>query len=170
MKEDTDSSPPAVPRIGSKKLKRKPGSPIDWSQIPELGKLPDAQVAAIYGLKVQTVANGRRLQGIPSTDRFAHKKASHKIDWDNEKRLGQVPDRVLQRLLKIGSASSVSQARTRRGIPRFEAPDLDDLLMAVYELRGMVAEAHEKEQIAIPLEDLDKLLKRNRLHKWGSKK
>ncbi len=99
----------------------------------------DAAIGIIYGLKSQTVANARRARGIPP--HTAYNKSTRKIDWDNESRLGKMPDRMLQRLLKIGSSASVSAARQRRGIPKFVRPNADDMLLAIRSVQQVVENA-----------------------------
>lgn len=143
----------------SKKIKRKPGQVIDWAGIP-LGTDTDAAIGRTYGLKAQTVANARRMRGIPSFKDYT--KATHKVDWDEEPRLGEMPDRMLQRILGIGSASTVSQARVRRGIPKFVRPDPDDLLMAIYEVKELMALASKK-NAAVPCNMLESILQKNNL-------
>jgi len=145
-----------------KKLKRKAGENIDWSDIP-LGSATDAEIGRIYGIKSQTVASARRARGIQSTDRYAAKKATHKYDWDNEPRLGAMPDRLLQRILGMASASSVSTARSRRGIPKFIRPDPDDLLLLLIDLHGLSQNPKYVQDQSVPLDHLEYLLKKHKL-------
>jgi hypothetical protein len=93
---------------------------IDWATVG-LGTKTDAEVAFDLKLPVSTVLNARRRLGIPA---YGHdgvvRDTSHKnIDWDNEP-LGRMPDRMLARRHKV-SPSTVSMARSRRGIPGYSA-------------------------------------------------
>lgn len=147
--------------MNNKKIKRKSGHKIDWTGIP-LGTDTDAAIARTYGLKSQTVANARRMKGIPS--HTPYNKATHKIDWDNEPRLGKMPDRLLQRLLKISSCASVSGARQRRGIPKFVRPDPDNMLLMLGEIQQLVADAKAGARLpVINYEVIEAILKKNNL-------
>jgi len=144
-----------------KKIKRKPGAMIDWTGIP-LGTDTDAAIGRIYGLKAQTVANARRMRDIPSYTPYS--KSQQKIDWENEPRLGKLPDRLLQRLLKVASSASVSAARQRRGVPKFVRPNADDMLLVVTAVQRLVEEIDGGTRLPmIDYEILKVVLKQNNL-------
>lgn len=155
-----------VLEMGDKKIKHKPGDPIDWTGIP-LGKDTDAAVARTYGLKPQTVANARRTRGIASYT--AYNKSTRKIDWDNEPRLGKMPDRLLQRILNVRSSASVTAARQRRGIPKFVRPNADDMLLAIRAVQQVVEDAKSGHPM-IDYELLEAILSGNNLLPKGKKK
>lgn len=155
------------PNKTPKKIKRKPGANIDWTDIePLFGKLSDAEIGRMHGIKPHTVSSARRAREIPSVDRFSMKKVTHKIDWDNEPRLGKMPDRLLQRYLGVASCSSVTTARRRRGIPKYQRPDRDALLLAFWDIKSLV----EDRQDSIDREVLEAIFKRHKLFQKEKKK
>jgi len=157
-----------VLEMGDKKIKRKSGHNIDWTDIP-LGTDTDAAIAQTYGLKPQTVANARRMRSIPSYKPYS--KAIQKVDWDDEPRLGKMPDRMLQRLLGAASSASVTAARQRRGIPKFVRPSADDMLLVVREVQQLVegAKAGTRPPM-VAYELLEAILMQNNLLPKGKKK
>lgn len=110
------------PRPGKR---HKPGEWIDWSEIP-LGTTSDAEIGRQYGLKPHTVAGARRRLGIPSSSGNTNRFRPHKTDWDAEP-LGEVPDSIIQERLGLKSVATVSSARQRRGIAKYDRLNVHDL-------------------------------------------
>lgn len=81
---------------------------IDWDRQP-LGKVPDGELAAEFGVTPWAVAQQRRKRGV------ARAPTGPQIDWATQP-LGEVVDRVLAARLGV-SPSTVQRARARLGIP-----------------------------------------------------
>lgn len=79
-----------------------------------LGRLPDAVIASLYGLRSRSsVASTRRARGIAPCS----PETICRIDWDRLSfLLGWFTDLDISRVLMV-SRQSVSEVRTRRGIP-----------------------------------------------------
>jgi len=110
------------PAVGKK---HRPGDWIDWSEIP-LGTDSDAEIARQYGLKAHTVAGARRRAGIESVSGDTRRFRPHRIDWDAQP-LGEVPDSIIQERLKLKSVATVSSARQRRGIQKYDKLEVHSL-------------------------------------------
>ena len=85
-------------------------TPVRWDEVP-LGVVADPVYARVFGVTREAVGAARRCRHTPAADRHEH-------DWDNEPRLGEMPDTELARQLRC-SVSNVQQARARRDIHKF---------------------------------------------------
>lgn len=100
---------------------------IDWDNEPRLGKMPDLALAKLRGVAATTVYEVRQRRKIPPFDPRTTERAPGprppkgrggwpaKVDWDNEPRLGQMPDGALGKLLGV-TGTRVSQVRRARKI------------------------------------------------------
>lgn len=80
---------------------------IDWSEIEDLGKVSDKNIAKRLGINRTTVAYHRRVLGIP--------KLKKGIDWSNVLDLGKVYDIEIAKRLNC-CVEHVRKARTTLGI------------------------------------------------------
>lgn len=96
-----------------------PKSRIDWDAETRLGKVGDAELAAILGVTPNSVRMARVARGIAyAPDRTGNRHGPKSIDWDNEHRLGKMTDKALAEILGV-NPSAVHQARHKRRIAAF---------------------------------------------------
>jgi hypothetical protein len=88
---------------------------IDWSQVTDLGEIPDRTIAERLGCSKHVIWRKRRLLGIPGCKRSSWKARVPRINWDEVRDLGKTSCvKIAQRL--GCSNSQVLQACNARNI------------------------------------------------------
>lgn len=105
--------------------KRRRGGPrgIDWSAVPNLGKVADVVIAGRLGCSQQAVQLARKAAGIPP---FRHVRPMNRsVDWSKVEGMGERSDGELAQELGV-SKSTVAWQRKKAGIagaPRSRVPE-----------------------------------------------
>ena len=90
---------------------------IDWDNVPEIGKMVDAEVGKIYGVSVASVTSARKRRGIPS---FLPRRVGDKTrDAMGVCELGKRPDYEVAKMYGM-STSTIRTARVKKGIPPYD--------------------------------------------------
>lgn len=93
---------------------------VDWDQVQDLGRIPDARLARRLGVSAAAVGEARRARGIPVHEKRRNRRPEP-LDavWVKvDPLLGQMPDTDIARRYGL-SAQQVRARRARLDIPRW---------------------------------------------------
>lgn len=93
--------------------------PINWEEIPNLGKIPDYIIAAQVNVDPCTVRSARKALGIPAIEKSNNKMWTEFFDHVAHL-LGQVSDASIAKKLGV-SHTWVARERRRRGIAPYQS-------------------------------------------------